>query len=64
MDVSGIVRAEVGRIWLFLMWPLAVAAGGGMHRLRGRGAAVTMLVAIQLCQALAMRGYLTMYDIR
>jgi hypothetical protein len=64
LDVSGIVRAEVGRIWLFLMWPLAVAAGGGMHRLRGRGAAVTMLVAIQLCQALAMRGYLTMYDIR
>ena len=63
LDVSGIVRAEVGRIWLFLMWPLAVAASGTAASLRTRGMVVTMLVGMQLCQALAMRGYLNIYDI-
>lgn len=36
LDLSGTVRAEVGRIWLFLMLPMAVlAAGAGMPERAG-----------------------------
>lgn len=63
LDVSGTVRGEVGRIWLFLMWPLAVGAGAAVAKLPERRLTATMLVAMQVCQALAMRAYLTMYDI-
>ncbi len=63
LDVSGTVRAEVGRIWLFLMWPLAFAAGERLSRAPKYATALPLLVLMQLGQALAMRGYLTMYDI-
>jgi len=63
LDVSGTVRAEVGRIWLFLMWPLALAAGERLSRAPRYAAALALLALMQLGQALVMRGYLTMYDI-
>jgi hypothetical protein len=63
LDLSGTVRGEVGRIWLFLMWPLALAAGEWLSRAERYAAALTLVVMMQLAQALAMRGYLTMYDI-
>jgi len=63
LDLSGTVRGEVGRIWLFLMWPLALAAGECLSRTQRYAIAVTLLVMMQLAQAMAMRGYLTMYDI-
>ena len=63
LDVSGTVRAEVGRIWLFLMWPLALAGGERLSRAPRYATALPLLVLMQLGQALVMRGYLTMYDI-
>jgi hypothetical protein len=63
LDLSGAVRGEVGRIWLFLMWPLALAAGERLSRAQRYAAPMMLLVIMQLAQALAMRGYLTMYDI-
>jgi hypothetical protein len=63
LDVSGTVRGEVGRIWLFLMWPMALAVGAGMPEEERRSRAVPILIALQVCQALAMRGYLNLYDI-
>jgi hypothetical protein len=63
LDLSGTVRGEVGRIWLFLMWPLALGASAGLGEEAGRGRAVAALVALQVCQALVMRGYLNLYDI-
>jgi hypothetical protein len=63
LDLSGTVRAEVGRIWLFLMWPLALAAGERLSRAPRCATSAALLVTMQLAQALAMRAYLTMYDI-
>ena len=59
LDLSGTVRGEVGRIWLFLMWPAALVAGAGLGENRGRAAAA--LVALQMAQAILMRHYLTFY---
>jgi methylthioxylose transferase len=61
LDVSGTVRGEVGRIWLFLMWPLAMAAGPVLGR--ERNVAFVGLVALQLLQALLFRAYLTLYSV-
>ena len=63
LDVSGTVRGEVGRIWLFLLWPAAIAAAPLLSRSRGRVAVVTALVLLQVCQAMLMRAHLTMYSL-
>ncbi|MFB3881141.1 MAG: hypothetical protein ACE149_07750 [Armatimonadota bacterium] len=63
LDLSGMVRGEVGRIWLFLLWPLAVAAGAALSRRADSGRATALLVFMQVCQALMMKGYLTIYSI-
>jgi hypothetical protein len=62
LDLSGTVRAEVGRIWLFLMWPLAMAAAPMFAR-RERSAILLGLLLLQVMQALLMRSYLTLYDL-
>jgi len=64
LNLSGTVRGEVGRIWLFLMWPLALAAGDWLSRQRNRHVIAALLVVFQVCQVLLMRGYLMMYNIR
>ena len=63
LDVSGTVRGEVGRIWLFLLWPAAIAAAPLLSRARNRAAVVTALVLLQVCQVMLMRAHLTMYSV-
>jgi hypothetical protein len=63
LDLSGSVRGEVGRIWLFLMWPAAAATGAWVGARRGRSTVTASLVLFQLAQAMLMRRYLTIYDI-
>ncbi|MBN1461135.1 MAG: glycosyltransferase family 39 protein [Armatimonadetes bacterium] len=64
LNLSGAVRGEVGRIWLFAYWPLALAAGttlSGMGSARGR--TVGVLILLQTVQVLMMKAYLTIYSI-
>jgi hypothetical protein len=64
LDLTGVVRGEVGRIWLFLYWPLSLAAGSVVSRFEyTRGRTVALLVLLQTVQALMMKSYLTMYSI-
>jgi hypothetical protein len=63
LDVSGTVRGEVGRIWLFLLWPTALAAGPWLAARPRRATVIALLVALTAWQAILMRGYLTIYDI-
>ena len=63
LDLSGTVRGEVGRIWLFLLWPTALAAGAWCARSPDRRGAVPLLVLLQVTQTLLMKAYLTMYSI-
>jgi len=63
LDLSGAVRGEVGRIWLFLLWPAALAAGAWCARSPDRRSAVPLLVLLQVTQALLMKAYLTLYSI-
>jgi len=63
LDLSGMVRGEVGRIWLFLMWPAALAASAWLSAREDRARAVPVLVLLQVAQAVMMNGYLTIYSI-
>ena len=62
LDLSGTVRGEVGRIWLFLMWPLAMAAAPALDRPNRNGVFVA-IVLLQVLQALLMRAYITPYSV-
>ncbi len=63
IDLSGTVRGETGRIWLFLLWPVALSAGAAVSRRRDAGRVTALLVFMQVAQALLMKGYLTIYSI-
>lgn len=63
LNLSGAVRGEVGRIWLFLFWPAALAAGAWLASRPRLARLVPALVAFQAAQVLLMRGYLTIYSI-
>lgn len=63
LDLSGVVRGEVGRIWLFLFWPTSLAAAAWSAGRAGREWAVPLLVLLQVVQGLLMKGYLTMYSV-
>jgi hypothetical protein len=63
LDLSGTVRGEVGRIWLFLLWPISLAASAWLAARPGRAQALPLLVFLQVAQALLMKAYLTMYSI-
>ncbi len=63
LNLSGTVRGEVGRIWLFLFWPAALAAGAWLSSRPRLAAAAPLLVVLLVVQTLLMRGYLTMYSI-
>jgi hypothetical protein len=62
LDLSGTVRGEVGRIWLFLMWPLAMAAAPALERPDRRGVFMA-IVSLQLLQAMMMRAHITLYSV-
>jgi len=63
LDISGTVRGEVGRIWLFLLWPAALAAGPWLAARPRRAELIALLAGLGVWQAILMRGYLTLYDI-
>ncbi|UCC67829.1 MAG: hypothetical protein JSV79_12050 [Armatimonadota bacterium] len=63
LNLSGAVRGEVGRIWLFLFWPAALAAGAWLASRPRLAAAAPVLVLLQVSQVFLMRGYLTIYSI-
>jgi len=60
LDLSGTVRGEVGRIWLFLMWPLAMAAAPALEA-RTPASAVAALVVLQGLQVILMKACLFQY---
>ncbi len=60
LDVSGTVRGEVGRIWLFLMWPLAMMAAPALDQ-PTRSRALLLLVFLQVLQAILIKAYLFQY---
>jgi hypothetical protein len=62
LDLSGAVRGEVGRIWLFLMWPLSLAAAP-LFQKPGRSSWLVAILVLQVLQALLMRSYLTLYSV-
>jgi len=62
LDLSGTVRGEVGRIWLFLMGPLAMAAAPALDRPNRNGVFVA-IVLLQVLQALLMRAHITLYSV-
>jgi hypothetical protein len=63
LDVSGLVRGEVGRIWLFLMAPAAVFAAGAIEHFPRRDLAVTITLVLLLFQAVAMRASLQLFNL-
>ena len=63
LDLSGTVRGEVGRIWLFLFWPAALTAGAWLSSRPRLAAAAPLLILLLIVQTLLMRGYLTIYSI-
>jgi len=63
LDLSGTVRGEVGRIWLFLLWPAALAAGAWCARTPDRRSLVPLIILLQVTQTLLMKAYLTIYSI-
>jgi len=63
LNLSGVVRGEVGRIWLFLLWPVALAASPWFTVRKERLRATPVVVLLQVGQMLLMKGYLTIYSI-
>ncbi len=60
LDLSGTVRAEVGRIWLFLMGPLAMAAGPAFEEPE-RAGAWRYVLAFQVLTAVVLKVRLSQY---
>jgi len=61
LDLSGIVRAEVGRIWMFLMLPAAVVAGRYVSRSERPDLALAVLLAAQLIQVCGFERHLALF---
>ena len=65
LDVSGWVRAETGRIWLFLMPPAAMLAADRLGRLGKRfDIGFFSALALQLGQAIAMKVGLNIFIVK
>jgi hypothetical protein len=45
------------------LWPAALAAGPRLASLPRRSFVISVLIALQVWQAILMRGYLTLYDV-
>jgi hypothetical protein len=61
LDLSGVVRAEVGRIWMFLMPPAAVALGRYVASLERAETVLALLLAAQLIQIWAFQQHLALF---
>jgi len=60
LDLSGVVRAEVGRIWMFLMPPAATAAAAYITSRQRPHLALAIILAAQLAQIYAFQGCLAL----
>jgi len=63
LDLSGTVRGEVGRIWLFLFWPVPLTAGTWLAGRERASWLIAALALLQVTQVILMREYLTIYSI-
>jgi len=64
LDLSGLVRAEVGRLWMFLMVLAAVPAGAAIARAgRGAGLAAATTLAMQVVQVIVFKQVMTLFVI-
>lgn len=61
LDLSGVVRAEVGRIWMFLMLPAAAVTGDCVSRVQRPELALAVLLAAQLVQLCGFERYLALF---
>jgi hypothetical protein len=61
LDVSGVVRAEVGRIWMFLMLPAAAAAARFVSSRARPELALGIILAAQMLQVWAFARYLALF---
>lgn len=65
LDISGLVRAEVGRIWLFLMPPAALLAADRLVQLGKRfDLGYFAALVLQLGQAMAMKASLDIFILK
>jgi hypothetical protein len=62
LDVTGLVRGEAGRLWMFLLLPAAVPAGAAIAR-AGRGVTLAMMatLAMQVLQVLVFKEILSLF---
>jgi len=61
LDVSGVVRAEVGRIWMLLMLPAAAAVGRCVSTTERADLALAVLLVAQLIQIYAFQTHLALF---
>lgn len=61
LDISGVVRAEVGRIWMFLMIPAAAAAGRFVAARDQAEVALGVILIAQLAQIWAFQTNLALF---
>lgn len=61
LDLSGVVRAEVGRIWMFLMLPAAAVAGRSVASVERADIALGVILATQLLQISAFERHLALF---
>ena len=64
LDLSGVVRGEAGRLWMFLLLPAAVPAGAAIARLgptAGRATAVTLV--LQVAQVIVFKEMMSLFVI-
>jgi hypothetical protein len=61
LDLSGLVRAEVGRIWMFLMPPAAAAAAAYITSRERPDLALGIILAAQLVQIYAFQSRLALF---
>jgi len=64
LDLSGVVRAEVGRIWMFLMLPAAMVAGRYVASGRQPEAALGIVLVAQLIQISTFERHLALFVVR
>jgi hypothetical protein len=64
LDLSGLVRGEVGRLWMFLLVPAAVPAGAALARLgSSAGLAMATILVMQVAQVIVFKEVMTLFVI-
>ena len=61
LDVSGVVRAEVGRIWMFLMIPAVAAVGRDISTTQRGDVTLAVLLVAQVIQIYTFQTHLALF---